>query len=198
MSSRNAPPHKRLLTFEQHSFPPFQPIIIWVTYFENCARQRNLTNHFDCFILEFTAFKIAIAEEVFDVVRQTIQISSLLLFSITYEVWNSTSTNGFILVYGFRNRQPSKRTSQETEVNFSRVKRSVCQLWLVDFDPFCLFLLYTVRCLMTAAKNAVVWISHVIERRNKRTAKNLELGKSLKKERMFLSSYQRVSENIGL
>ena len=32
----------------------------------------------------------------------------------------------------------------------------------------------------------VVEISHVIEKRNKRTAKNLELGKSLKKERMFL------------
>ena len=37
-----------------------------------------------------------------------------------------------------------------------------------------------------------------IERRNKRTAKNLELGKSLKKERMFLSTYRRVSENLGL
>ena len=44
----------------------------------------------------------------------------------------------------------------------------------------------------------VVEISHVIERRNKRTAKNLELGKSLKKERMFLSTYRRVSENLGL
>ena len=44
----------------------------------------------------------------------------------------------------------------------------------------------------------VVEISHVIERRNKRTAKNLELGKSLKKERMSLSTYRRVSENLGL
>ena len=74
------------LLFEQHSFPPFQPITIRVTYFENCARQRNLTNHFACFILEFTAFKIATLEEVFDVVRKTFQISSLLWFSITYEL----------------------------------------------------------------------------------------------------------------
>ena len=37
----------------------------------------------------------------------------------------------------------------------------VCDLWLVDFDPFCVFLCFKVRCLwswlwLTAAKNAIV------------------------------------------
>ena len=40
-------------------------------------------------------------------------------------------------------------------------KVKVCDLWLVDFDPFCVFLCFKVRCLwsqlwLTAAKNAIV------------------------------------------
>ena len=36
VSSINAPPHKRMFTFEQHSFSPLQSMIIGITYCENC------------------------------------------------------------------------------------------------------------------------------------------------------------------
>ena len=82
------------------------------TYFENCARQRNLTNHFSCFILEFSAFKIVTLKEVFDVVRKTFQISSLLQFS----------------TLKFKPQPMFLYWKQETNVNFSWSKGHVCQL----------------------------------------------------------------------
>ena len=44
-------------------------------------------------------------------------------------------------------RQSSKLTSQETAVCFNQEKGQACQMRLVNFDPFCLFLFFKVRWL---------------------------------------------------
>ena len=55
MSSRNDPPHKRLLTFEQHSFP----LVSYVTnHSTGDCNQHVCSREFDCFREEhFDAFR---------------------------------------------------------------------------------------------------------------------------------------------
>ena len=68
---------------------------------------------------------------------------NLVLFRNTWPLLRSMVTTKLV----FRCHQSSKRTSQETAVRFNRVKRwYVCQLWLVDFDPFCFCFSRLVSC----------------------------------------------------
>ena len=76
--------------------------------FRELCTPRNLTNHFACFILEFSAFKTATFEEAFGVGTNTFQILAYCRFQL----------NTYCEI------QLSKRTSQETKVNFYRVKSS--------------------------------------------------------------------------